>query len=121
MIGNRPDFIERGTIIQADLPKRGHEQGGERPAVVVSRTAMTAGSTVIILPCSTNLPAQPRPYIVLLEPEESGLPYPSAVLIQHIRVLDKDFILDRRRGLVIPAAMARIDFAMMNVMDLAAA
>lgn len=121
MIGNRPDLIERGTIIQANLPKRGHEQGGERPAVVVSRTAMTAGTTIIVLPCSTTLQENPRPYVVILEPEESGLPYTSAVFIQHIRVLDKEFILDRRRGLVVPAAMVRIDSAMMDVMDLFAA
>ena len=120
MIGNRPDMLERGTVIQARLPKRGHEQGGDRPAVIVSASAMTVGSTVIIVPCTTKIEDRPRPYVVVLEPDETGLPFPSAALIQHIRVLDKQFILDRRRGLVVPAAMARIDAAVAAVLDIAA-
>ena len=99
MIGNRPDFLERGTIVQANLnPQRGSEQAGQRPAVIVSATPMTAGPTVVVIPFTTTIPTKERPYEVVLTPAETGLPETSAALIHHIRVLDKRYILDRHRG-----------------------
>jgi mRNA-degrading endonuclease toxin of MazEF toxin-antitoxin module len=121
VIGNQPDKFRRGTVIQARLPKRGHEEGGDRPAVVMSAEAMTVGSTIIIIPCTMTLPDRERPYLVVLDPDETGLPYTSVALINHIRVLDKAFILDRQRGLLIPTAMARVDRALSAVLDLNAA
>jgi mRNA-degrading endonuclease toxin of MazEF toxin-antitoxin module len=119
VIGNKPDFIERGTVIQASIPKRGHEEGGDRPAVVVSATRMTAGSTLLVVPCTTTPADRPRPYEVALEPEESGLPFPSTALVQHLRVIDKRFILDRHRGRIIEPAMLRIDAVLRLVLDVA--
>ena len=119
MTGNWPDFIERGTIVQADLnPRRGSEQSGDRPAVVVSATAMTAGSTVTVIPFTRTIPTKDRPYEVVLAPAETGLPDVSVALIHHIRVLDKQFILDRHRGRVTDAGMARIDAAIRVVLGL---
>jgi mRNA interferase MazF len=112
MIGNKPDFIARGTIIQVDLnPKRGSEEAGQRPAVVVSTTPMTAGPTLVVVPFTTSPRdrARPRPYEVTLSPAETGLPLESTALVHHIRVLDKSYILDRHRGRVTDAAMERID------------
>jgi mRNA-degrading endonuclease toxin of MazEF toxin-antitoxin module len=118
VIGSRPDFLERGTIVQADLdPRHGSEQAGLRPAIIVSATPMTAGTTVIVVPFTTTLPTRPRPYVVVLTPAETGLPEVSAALIQHLRVLDKQFIKDRYRGRVVDAAMVRIDEAIRIVLN----
>ncbi|HEY8869321.1 MAG TPA: type II toxin-antitoxin system PemK/MazF family toxin [Candidatus Limnocylindrales bacterium] len=122
MIGNKPDFMERGTIVQADLgkPTRGSEQAGQRPAVIVSARAMTAGPTLVIIPCTTTQPGRPRrPYEVILAPEETGLPAESTALVHHIRVIDKRFILDRHRGRVTDSAMRRIDATIRLVLDVA--
>lgn len=120
MIGNKPDFIERGTIVQVDLdPRRGSEQAGKRPAVIVSATPMTAGPTVIIVPFTTSPRTQVRPYEVTLSPEETGLPEESTALVHHLRVVDKRFILSRNRGRVIEPAMQRIDAVIRRVLDVA--
>jgi len=120
LIGNRADLIDRGTIVQANLnPQRGSEQAGVRPAVVVSATPMTAGPTVIVIPFTTAQKGRPRPYEVTLSTDETGLPEESTALIQHIRVLDKRFIVIRNRGFVTAAAMARIDAAIRMVLNVA--
>lgn len=120
VIGNKPDFIERGTIVQADLnPRRGSEQSGERPAVVVSATPMTAGPTVVVIPFTTSPRDRERPYEVTLSPEETGLPEESTALVHHIRVLDKRYIKIRHRGRVIESAMIRIDAVIKRVLDVA--
>jgi mRNA interferase MazF len=120
VIGNKPDFIERGTIVQANLdPRRGSEESGQRPAVVVSATPMTAGPTVIVIPFTTSSRDRIRPYEVTLAPKETGLPEESTALIQHIRVLDKQFILDRHRGRVVDSAMEKIDAAIRRVLNVA--
>ena len=118
MIGNMPDLIDRGVVVQVNLnPQRGSEQAGERPAVVVSARAMTAGSTIVIIPFTTAPRDKIRPYEVTLSPQETGLPEFSTALVHHIRVLDKRFIV-RRRGRVVEEAMARIDAAIRLVLDL---
>jgi mRNA interferase MazF len=120
VLGNKPDFIERGSIVQADLnPRRGSEEAGERPAVVVSATAMTAGPTLVVIPFTTSPRDRPRPYEVTLSPQETGLPMESTALVHHIRVLDKRFILDRHRGRVIESAMAKIDDVIRLVLNVA--
>lgn len=122
MIGSRPDFIERGTIVDANLGSvlipSGSKQAGDRPAVVVSKTEMTAGSTVIVIPFTTKVQGRSRPYEVLLAPSETGLPYESAALVHHIQVVDKGRI-QRRPGRVTDLAMARIDAAIRLVLDVA--
>jgi mRNA interferase MazF len=120
MIGSKPDFIERGTIVQANLdPRRGTEQSGRRPAVVVSATAMTAGPTVVVIPFTSSPRDRIRPYEVTLTPEETGLPHESTALVHHIRVLDKQYILDRNRGHVVDSAMERIDAVIRLVLNVA--
>jgi mRNA interferase MazF len=120
VIGNKPDFIERGTVIEVDLgSNRGSEQAGHRPAVVVSATAMTVGPTLLIVPFTTSPRDRIRPYELTLEPDETGLPMQSTALVHHLRVLDKRFILDRHRGRVTDEAMARLGVVIRLVMDLA--
>lgn len=114
-IGSRPDAIERGVIIQADLPKRGHEEGGERPAVVISTSPMNVGATIIIAPITATPSVRPRPYELVLSPDDSGLPFESVVLVHHMRVIDKAFILDRGRGRLTSAALGRLDVVIARV------
>jgi mRNA interferase MazF len=117
VIGNQPDLIERGTIVEVDLPTRGHEQGGRRPAVVISATAMTAGSTLIVVPITAS-PGLRRPYELQLAPGDSGLEMTSTALVHQMRAIDRRFIVDRGRGRMSEFAMSRLDEVIMRVLGL---
>jgi len=118
-IGNRPDLIERGTVVWVDLPRgRGSEEAGPHPAVVISRTAMTAGATVLIIPLSSS-PDRRRPYEVELEAGDGGLEKAGRARIQQMRVIDKQFIKTRSGRQISQDAMDRIEAAIHDVLDLA--
>ena len=119
-IGNRPDLIERGTVVWVDLPAgRGSEQRGTRPAIVISATAMTAGATVQVIPLSRR-EDRGRPYEVPLLPGDTGLPDSGMALIQQMRAIDKQYIVSRTGTRIDTSAMERIEAAIHLVLDLKA-
>ena len=73
--------VRRGEIywVQFD-PVKGSEQGGLRPALVVQNdTGNRFSPTTVVAAITRTLPLKPYPFVVILEPEESGLPERSAV------------------------------------------
>jgi len=61
-------------------PVKGSEQGGLRPAPVVQNDIGNRFSpTTVVVAITRTLPPQPYPFVVVLEPEQSGLPERSAV------------------------------------------
>ena len=79
--------ILRGDIFWADLePVRGHEQGGQRPVLVVSHDVFNERSgTVIGMAITSQEPAPGFP--LTLEIRSARLPKRSWVKISQIRVL----------------------------------
>jgi mRNA interferase MazF len=73
--------VRRGEIYWvAFSPVKGSEQGGLRPALVIQNDVGNAYSpTTIVAAITTRIPPRPYPFIVVIEPEESGLPARSAV------------------------------------------
>lgn len=76
---------ERGDLIWIEFdPVEGHEQGGRRPAVVVSsgRYNLRSGLTLV---CPVTSKMKGYPYEAPLPP---GLPVKGVVLADHVRSLD---------------------------------
>jgi mRNA interferase MazF len=86
------DF-KRGDIVTVNLnPKKGHEVGKIRPAVIISDDdANTLLDTVILLPLSTSLVENMEPYRMRVL-KRDNLQHDSDILINQIRTLSKQRI-----------------------------
>lgn len=73
--------VQRGDIYWVEFdPVKGSEQGGLRPALVVQNDVGNRYSpTTVVVAITRTLPPKPYPFVVTIEPEESGLPARSAV------------------------------------------
>jgi mRNA interferase MazF len=79
--------ILRGEVLWADLnPARGHEQGGQRPVVVISEDVFNARSGTVIAMAITSQ-AQRAGFPLTLPLISVKLPKPSWVKISQIRTL----------------------------------
>lgn len=81
-----PKAPDEGDLVWVDLdPIKGHEQGGYRPAIVVSPKIFNeTRHTTIVCPITRNV--SPWPTKVVL-PE--GLPVSGAVLTELVRAVDR--------------------------------
>lgn len=73
--------VKRGEIYWVEFsPVKGSEQGGVRPAVVIQNdTGNRYAPTTVVAAITSRIPPQPYRFMVVIEPEESGLPVRSAV------------------------------------------
>jgi len=73
--------VQRGEIYWVEFdPVKGNEQGGLRPALVVQNDIGNRFSpTTVVVAVTRTIPPQVYPFIVVIEPQESGLPVRSAV------------------------------------------
>lgn len=84
--------ILRGSIHWADLePVRGHEQGGQRPVVIVSHDVFNARSGTVIAMAITSQP-QAAGFPLTLEVRSAKLPKRSWVKMSQIRTLSVERI-----------------------------
>ncbi len=69
----------------------GHEQYGQRPAILISDTKT---GIVIVIPLTTNLEALRFPFTLAILPDnENNLKEESMALVFHIRAIDKSRII----------------------------
>jgi len=68
--------VRRGEIYWVELdPVKGSEQGGLRPALVVQQDVGNRYSpTTVVAALTRTVPRKSYPFVVVVEPEESGLP-----------------------------------------------
>jgi len=73
--------IARGEIYWVEFdPVKGSEQGGLRPALIVQNDVGNRYSpTTVVAAITRTIPPKAYPFVVIIEPEESGLPYRSVV------------------------------------------
>ena len=73
--------VRRGDIYWVEFdPIKGSEQGGLRPALVVQHDVGNQYSpTTVVAAITRTLPPRPYPFVVVLDPSDSGLPERSAV------------------------------------------
>jgi mRNA interferase MazF len=81
----------RGAIVRVRLdPVEGSEQGGDRPALVLSPDVINRHSPVILIAAITSRKTERvYPFEVLIEPPEGGLKTRSKVLLMQLRSVDK--------------------------------
>lgn len=99
----------RGELWLADFdPIRGHEQGGRRPALIVSVDRFNQGPAglVVVLPLTTR--ARGIPSHVPVDPPEGGVTARSFVKCEDVRSISTAR-LSRRWGTVLPATMALVE------------
>jgi mRNA interferase MazF len=112
--------MNRGEVYDARLdPVEGSEQSGTRPVIVVSRNAINANSSVVIVvPCTTYRPNRRiYPSQVLISAPEGGLTNDSVALGEQVRAIAKTR-LQRRRGQLSPAVQSQLDRALVIALDL---
>ncbi len=91
--------VKRGEIYWVEFdPVKGSEQGGLRPALVVQNdTGNRASPTTVVAAITRTVPPQPYPFIVVVEPEESGLPVRSAVNCSQVATIQQAGAASRLR------------------------
>lgn len=115
--------MARGDIVLVDLPQpvtgTGHEQIGNRPALVVhTDTTSNVVSVVSIIPFTTNLKSQRFPHAILIQPSlANGLNSPSVLLVFQLRAIDKRRII-RKLGTLEAETMALVNLELKKLLDL---
>jgi len=83
--------IKRGEIYWVSFdPVKGSEQGGLRPALIVQNDLGNRHSpTTVVVAITRTVPPGPYPFVVVVEPEDSGLPERSAVNCSQIATIQQ--------------------------------
>ncbi len=73
--------IARGEIYWVEFdPVKGSEQGGRRLALIIQNDVGNRFSpTTVVAAITRTIPPKPYPFVVIIEPDESGLPERSVV------------------------------------------
>lgn len=81
--------MQRGEIYWVDFePKKGHEQGGKRPALIIQNDLGNRFSpTTIVAILTRTVPDPLYPFMVIIEPADSGLPDRGVVNCAQLRTI----------------------------------
>lgn len=108
----------RGEIWRADLePVRGHEQGGSRPALVISNDIFnhSPAGLVVIVPITSK--ARPIRSFLRVEPPEGGLKQTSYLICDQVRTIAKDR-LGKCLGRISPQTLVEVEGRLKFLLDL---
>ncbi len=124
--------VHRGEIYWVELdPVKGSEQGGLRPALVVQNDVGNRHSpTTVVVAITRTLPPRPYPFVVVIEPAESGLRERSAVNCAQVGTIQQSGERSRLRpppresavepvGRLGPETMRRVEAAIQYNLGLA--
>jgi mRNA interferase MazF len=96
---------DAGDLIWTDFdPTKGREQGGRRPALVVSPAAFTENTGLAIV-CPITSRVRPFPTSVVLP---SSLPIAGEILTSHLRSIDTHARPIRYAGIAVSDEIARL-------------
>ncbi|MEK7874279.1 MAG: type II toxin-antitoxin system PemK/MazF family toxin [Chloroflexota bacterium] len=104
-----PPVPSRGEVWLINLdPARGHEQAGQRPALIVSDDTFNHGPAglVVVIPITSR--ARGIPLHVRVEPPDGGLTVASFIKCEDIRSVSKER-LTKCWGSVRPDTMAAVE------------
>jgi mRNA interferase MazF len=110
-----PEVFDRGDVVWLEFdPVLGHEQGGRRPAVVISTDQYNAASSVVVVcPITTN--GKPWPFKV---PLGANAPVDGWVLCDQIKAIDPGARHAKRAGQVDPQTLLLISQLVATLFDL---
>ncbi|WP_179396111.1 type II toxin-antitoxin system PemK/MazF family toxin [Lacticaseibacillus absianus] len=105
--------IKRGDVFFADLsPVVGSEQGGLRPVLVIQNDVGNRFSPTVIVAAITSRITKPKMKThVGLSGTADGIERDSVVLLEQIRTIDKQRLMDKVTSLS-PSRMAAVDAAL---------
>jgi mRNA interferase MazF len=112
--------MNRGEVYQADLsPTQGSEQSGTRPVIIVSRDALNAISSVVIVVPVTGRENKRRIYPSQLEikARDGGLSKDSVALCEQLRAISKTR-LKKRLGMLSNRTVAFLNLTLRITLDL---
>jgi mRNA interferase MazF len=101
----------RGEFWRVRLdPGEGHEQAGERPALVVSVDRINQGLSgmVVVVPSTKRHRPELDAWRVEVEPPDGGLPIVSYLMPEHIRAVAAHRLISRY-GRVRPKTLAELE------------
>ena len=116
--------MQRGEIYWVDFePKKGREQGGIRPALVIQNDIGNRySSTTIVAVMTRTVPEPLYPFMVVVEPHESGLSERSIVNCAQLRTVSSDPSTTRilpPRGTSLVRPIGRLSVDKMTAVDIA--
>jgi mRNA interferase MazF len=115
--------MQRGDIVLVDLPQAvgtsGHEQTGNRPALVVHSDATSASlSIIMIVPLTSNIAAKKFAHTIEIQPSsQNGLSTPSVLMVFQLRAIDKRRII-KKLGVIEAAALELVDAEMKTMLGI---
>jgi mRNA interferase MazF len=123
-----PLNVRRGEIWTIDFdPPEGHEQGGNRPSVVISSNSIDLSSTemAIVIPGTKTARTDPStgeilPDVLRVEPSaENGLSYITYFLCSQVRAVStKRFLTSKRMGRLTDKQLYKIEDVLIFLLDL---
>lgn len=112
--------MRRGEVYDVNLePVQGSEQGGTRPAIIVSNDSINASSQVVlVVPCTTYRPTRRiyRSQVLIIAPD-GGFDRDSIALGEQVRALAKTRLL-HKRGILSESALVELDRALSIALNL---
>ena len=108
----------RGDVILVNLdPTIGHEQGGQRPALVISDDMLNRSPAGLVIVAPITGTDRGIPAHVKVAAGEGGLTKPSVVMADQIRTISRRRI-GRRLGALSSSAMGQVDDRLKLVLSL---
>ena len=108
----------RGEIWTVNLnPTRGHEQAGQRPALVVSADQLNASAAglIVVIPLTTK--GRGIPLHVEMQPPDGGVQRTSFAMCENIRAVVKER-LTKRWGMVSRDTMKEVEKRLYMLLEL---
>jgi mRNA interferase MazF len=110
--------LHRGDVVRVRFdPVEGSEQGGERPALIISPEIINRGTMIVVAAITSKRADDIYPWECLIEAGEGGLTLRSKVMFRHLRGVSKSRITGYY-GAVLPETLQQADEALKVVVGL---
>lgn len=110
--------VQRGDVYWVDFgTPRGSQQGGRRPALIIQNDTGNRSSPTTLVAAITSQQKKSYPFHVDFSAEESGLSRNGTVLLEQIRTVNQNMLVNKA-GELSSAKMAAVDQALKVSMGL---
>jgi mRNA interferase MazF len=118
MASSRSTVPSRGDVFMVNLdPTIGHEQAGQRPALIVSDDLLNRSPAGLVIVAPITGTDRGIPAHVKIAAHEGGLTRPSVIMVDQIRTISRQR-LGRRLGAVTPETMAEVEHRLRMLLGL---